>query len=108
MTQWKDRAEFKEVVFSWALRLEIEVSSIYVRPMKNKWASCTTKGQLNFNDELLSIDKVLGEYVILHELLHFRAANHGPLWKSYMNAYLPGWEIQDKQLKKIAKTEREL
>jgi len=43
-----------------------------------------------------------------HELLHFRASNHGILWKTYMNAYLPGWESLDKKLKEIAKKEIEV
>ncbi len=76
--------------------------------MKNKWASCSTKGHLNFNDELLKIDKKLGEYVIVHELLHFRVANHGPLWKSYMNTFLPDWEELDRQLKELTKKECQL
>lgn len=27
-----------------------------VRPMRNKWASCSTAGHLNCNDDLLSLD----------------------------------------------------
>ena len=27
--------------------------------MSNKWASCSTAGHLNFNDELLALDQVL-------------------------------------------------
>lgn len=108
MSGWKDKAEFKQRVSSWAEKLDVKVSSIYLRPMKNKWASCSTSGHLNFNDELLGVDKSLGEYVIVHELMHFRVSNHGSLWKSYMNAYLPKWEHLDKKLKEIVKHEREL
>jgi predicted metal-dependent hydrolase len=99
MKTWEDKKDFKEAVLAWAAKLEIKVKSIYLRPMKNKWASCSTSGHLNFNDELVGIDRLLGEYVIVHELLHFRTPNHGPLWKTYMNAYLPGWEKLDKRLK---------
>ena len=81
MTVWKDKADFKNAVLDWASRLQIPVASIYIRPMKNKWASCSTNGHLNFNDELLKMDKKLGEYVIVHELLHFRVPNHGPSGK---------------------------
>ena len=108
MINWKDKTEFKNAVLTWAKKLEINVYSIYLRPMKNKWASCSTNGSLNFNAEILKIDKTLGEYAIIHELLHFRASNHGILWKTYMNAYLPGWESLDKKLKEIAKKELEV
>jgi predicted metal-dependent hydrolase len=99
MKAWKDKKDFKQAVYIWAEKLGIKVESIYLRPMKNKWASCSTNGHLNFNDELTGIDKILGEYVMVHELLHFRTPNHGPLWKSYMNAYLPDWEKMDKRLR---------
>ena len=39
---------------------------------------------LIFNTELLDLDEDLGDYVIVHELLHFRVPNHGKLWKSLM------------------------
>jgi predicted metal-dependent hydrolase len=56
--------------------------------MKNKWASCSSHGVLSFNDELLSMEKKLGEYAMVHELLHLNVPNHGKLWKSLMTAYL--------------------
>jgi len=99
MIKWRGKAEFKREVTDWAVKLEIQVTTIYLRPMKNKWASCSTNGNLSFNKELLGMEKELGVYVILHELLHLRVPNHGKLWKSLFNAYLPGWEELDKRLK---------
>lgn len=60
--------------------------------MKNKWASCSTNGRLNFSDDLLRLDRDLWDYVIVHELLHFSVPNHGRLWKSLMMAHLGDWE----------------
>lgn len=67
----------------------VEARSLAVRPMRNKWALCSTAGSLNFNAELLLMEKKLGGYVIVHELLHFFVPNHGKLWKSLMRAH-PG------------------
>lgn len=102
MTKWKDRNDFKAAVHAWGEKLEIKIVSVSMRPMKNKWASCSTSGNLNFNDDLLDMDRKLGEYVILHELMHLRTPNHGALWKSYMSAYMPEWEKFDIELKKLA------
>ena len=44
----------------------MKAHSIYVRPMRRKWASCSTAGTLSFNDELLGMDTELGDYVIVH------------------------------------------
>ncbi|MFH1562701.1 MAG: YgjP-like metallopeptidase domain-containing protein [Nitrospirota bacterium] len=98
MMKWEDRKDFKSCVLMWAEKLEVKIQSVYLRPMKNKWASCSSCGHLNFNDELLNIERHLGEYVIVHELLHLRTPNHGTLWKSYMNTYMSGWEDMDKKL----------
>lgn len=90
--KWSGKVQFKHSVKDYAQKIGIEINSLCVRPMINKWASCSTDGNLNFNQELLKIDRCLGEYVIVHELLHFKAPNHGKLWKSLMKAYLGNYE----------------
>ncbi|HEY7559145.1 MAG TPA: M48 family metallopeptidase [Candidatus Binatia bacterium] len=92
MRRWKSRDEFKARVLEWADKLDVKVRSLAVRPMSNKWASCSTAGNLNFNAELLSIDRKVGDYVIVHELLHFSVPHHGKLWKSLMRAHLGDYE----------------
>jgi len=99
MAKWTDKAEFKATVYDYADKLKIKVKSLALRPMANKWASCSTDGNLNFNKELLDIDKELGEYVIVHELLHFNVPNHGKLWKSLMSVYIENWVELDTNLK---------
>lgn len=102
MNGWRDRKEFKARVLEWAAKLDVKVYGLYVRPMRNKWASCSTAGTLSFNDELLGMERDLGEYVIVHELLHFSVPNHGKLWKSLMRAYLGDYQKIEVRLKKIA------
>jgi predicted metal-dependent hydrolase len=92
MSAWRDREEFKSRVLDWAAKLGVNASAMYVRPMRRKWASCSTTGTLSFNDELLGLDRELGDYVIVHELLHFSVPNHGRLWKSLMRAHLGDYE----------------
>ena len=100
--RWRDRREFKARVQEWAIKLDAKVAAIYVRPMRRKWASCSTAGNLNFNDELLTLDRDLGDYVIVHELLHFSVPNHGKLWKSRMLAHLGNHEHLADRLRKVA------
>ena len=94
------REEFKSRVSEWALKFDVRVQSITVRPMSNKWASCSTAGKFNFNSELLSFDSDVADYVIVHELLHFFVPNHGKLWKSLMRAHLGDYESLDNRLRK--------
>ena len=98
-TFWSGRDEFKARVKEWARKLEVDAHSIYIRPMRRKWASCSTAGTLSFNDELLGMPKELGDYVIVHELLHFSVPNHGKLWKSLMRAHLGEYEKAEQRLR---------
>ena len=72
---------FKQRVHEWAAKLDVKVAWLGVRPMRNKWASYSTNGHLNFNSDLLDLETDLWDYVIVHELLHFSVPNHGKLWK---------------------------
>ncbi|HKJ90464.1 MAG TPA: M48 family metallopeptidase, partial [Oceanipulchritudo sp.] len=89
-------------VHHWAAKLDVQIAWLGVRPMRNKWASCSTNGHLNFNTDLLPLTQDLWDYVIVHELLHFFVPNHGRLWKSLMRAHLGDWEILEKKLKNQA------
>lgn len=90
---------FKARVYHWAEKLDVEIVWLGVRPMSNKWASCSTNGHLNFNTELLELKPELWDYVIVHELLHFFVPNHGRLWKSLMRAHLGDYERMEVQLR---------
>jgi len=68
--------------------------------MRNKWASCSWAGHLNFSSELLELDPALWDYVIVHELLHLSAPNHGKLWKSLMRAHLGDYETMEEALRR--------
>ena len=100
MNSWRDKEEFKTRVQEWAAKLGVKTHSLAMRPMRNKWASCSTAGNLNFNAELLALDRAIGDYVIVHELLHFSVPNHGKLWKSLMRAHLGDYEYAEKELQK--------
>jgi predicted metal-dependent hydrolase len=89
--QWADREDFVAAVHAWADHLEMQPVEIVMRPMRKKWASCSRRGRLTFDSDLLEADRDFGEYVIVHELLHLRVANHGPVFSALLTAYLPDW-----------------
>jgi len=96
------KKEFKNRVRYWAEKPEAKVVWLGVRSMRNKWASCSTGGHLNFNSELMSLDQDLWDYVIVHEMLHFFVPNHGKLWKTLMRAHLGDYQKLEVKLKKAA------
>jgi len=92
------KRDFKNRVYYWAENFEVDVVWLGVRTMRNKWASCSANGHLNFNADLLGLDQELWDYVIVHELLHFFVPNHGKLWKSLMRAHLGDYEKMEEKL----------
>lgn len=69
--------------------------------MRSKWASMSTAGRLTLNTDLLALPRTLVEYVVVHELIHLLAPNHGKVFKSFLVAYLPDWRERDRALRDI-------
>lgn len=96
----QNKGAFKTRVRVWARKIGVDVQTISIRRMTNKWASYTMKNRLLiFNVELLMMEKELSDYIIVHELLHRVVPNHGKLWKALLSSYIPDWELRDKRLK---------
>ncbi len=101
--QINKKSAFKSHVLQWARELDVEIRSITIRPMRTKWASCSTGGRLTFDASLPDLSNELQDYVIVHELLHFRVPNHGKLWKIMMRAHLGEYEDMEKKLGRLSR-----
>lgn len=88
----KQAESLKHKVQLWAARIGVEPKRVQIQRMTAKWASCSTSGRICFSKDILGQSAPFREVVIVHELLHLRVPNHGRLFKSLMNAYLPEWE----------------
>lgn len=80
--------DFKNEVFSWAEEIGVIPKEVHVREMKNKWASCSSRGRLTFSYALLNRSEEERAYAIVHELLHLRYPNHSKMFKRLLSAYL--------------------
>jgi predicted metal-dependent hydrolase len=79
---------FKAEVRRWADRIGVHPKEIHLRPMKHKWASCSTNGRLTFDTGLLGQPASFRQHVVVHELVHLKVPNHGPLFRALLKAYL--------------------
>lgn len=95
---WHDDEELRWAVHHWATRIGVRSPQVHLRAMKRKWASMSTVGRLTLDTHLVRLPKDLGEFVIVHELVHLLAPNHGKVFKSFMLAYLPDWEEREQSL----------
>lgn len=88
---------FKKTVQTWAIRIGVAPSGIYLQRMTSKWGSCSSNGRICFALDLLLESREFQNLAIVHELLHLQIPNHGKLFKSLLSAYLPGWELLKSQ-----------
>jgi hypothetical protein len=80
--------DFKREVLNWAEMINVKPKEIHVRPMKRKWASCSSKGRLTFSFELLDQLRQERAKAVVHEVLHLRYPNHGKMFKRLLKIYL--------------------
>jgi predicted metal-dependent hydrolase len=81
-------AAFKAEVRAWAERIGVEPKEIHLKPMKRKWASCSSRGRLTFDTELLQQPASFRAEVVVHELLHLKVPNHGKLFRALLRSHL--------------------
>jgi predicted metal-dependent hydrolase len=79
---------FKAEVRHWANHIGVEATEIHVRDMTRKWASCSSRGRLTFDVDLLREPAAFRTEVIVHELVHLKVPNHGKLFRSLVRSYL--------------------
>lgn len=103
--KWADADDMKWAARHWASHIEVRLGHIHVRQMRTKWASISSAGRLTLNTDLLSIPKRLGDYVIVHELVHLLAPNHGKVYRSFLLAYMSDWQERERELQEYASVE---
>jgi hypothetical protein len=92
--RWQSADDFKDCARAWAEKIRVKPARIQVQRMTQKWASCSPGGVVTFSTDLLSEDRAFGESVIVHELIHLRVPNHGPVFRSLLKAYLPSGDAR--------------
>jgi len=80
---------------------KVEPSSIVLRDMPTRWGSCTPKGKIILNPELIKAPKGCIEYVIIHELCHLIHHNHTQKFLDLQTTEMKDWEKWKMKLEKL-------
>lgn len=95
------RALLGELNGSWAAKLREEGVSWKLRKVKTFWGSCNWRKRLiTYNPELARAPRELVEYVVVHELTHLKAHDHGKRFYALMDERLPDWQTLRRALNK--------
>lgn len=82
-------------------KYKVEPTSIVLREMATRWGSCTPKGKVILNPELIKAPKGCIEYVIIHELCHLIHHDHTRKFINLQTKEMPDWEKWKSKLEKI-------
>lgn len=100
----KAKEKFEELSNRWIHRFGpegVQPTSIVLREMPLRWGSCTPRGKIILNPELIKAPKGCIEYVIVHELCHLIYRDHSPAFFRLQTRYMPGWEKWKMKLEKL-------
>jgi len=115
-----DKAKAKQLVREWYLqnakekfnaiakpfidkfkKHKVEPTSIVLREMPTRWGSCTPKGKIILNPELIKAPKGCIEYVIIHELCHLIHHDHTQKFIDLQTKEMRDWEKWKMKLEKL-------
>lgn len=93
------KQEVAKYLPKWEKTTGLYCSSWQSKYMTTKWGTCNTNTQkiwLNLQLAKKPIESL--EYVILHELAHLKAKNHGPEFVAVLDQYMPQWQERKRLL----------
>lgn len=70
--------------------------------MRTRWGTCSGKGRVNLNIELIKAPKECIDYVITHELCHIKERHHGPRFWKLLDKLMPDFEKRREKLNMFA------
>lgn len=95
---------YNELVEKYQRQMSMYVKSfpqIEVKLLKTRWGSCMpSKNKVTFNLSLVKTPIECVEYVVVHELAHFKYQNHSKKFYNLVEQYIPDWKERRKILNK--------
>lgn len=98
----RDDDEFRQLVLNFtdgiSKKMGLTVNKVTLRKMKTRWGSCSSKGNISINKRLKYLPEQLIEYVVHHELCHFKIRKHNrDYWKLVALKY-PDYKKYEEEL----------
>jgi len=73
-----------------------------LRRMRKRWGSCTKRGGIYLNPELILAPPTCIDYVVTHELCHLVHPHHGREFYALLRRKMPDWSARKARLESVA------
>ena len=95
----KGLVRFTERVAFFAPKVGVKISSIKVKEMGFRWASCGVNGVLNFHWKCMMAPPKIIDYIVVHELCHLHQTNHSDAFWNEVDKILPDYRERKEWLR---------
>ena len=83
-----------------AARHGLAVHRVTIRNQRSRWGSCSSRGHITLNFRLMLMPPEVREYILIHELMHLKQANHSIRFWRLVESACPGFREAERWLKK--------
>lgn len=90
---------FSECIEHFAPLMNVSPREVKLSSARTQWGSCTTRGTVRLNWQLIKMPLDLIDYVVVHELAHLREMNHSAAFWSVVEAVCPDYMERRRQLR---------
>ena len=94
----RTRQRVQAMLPDWAMKLNVATPPFSVRDSRKRWASCSSKGRLNFSLRCQALDDEQLSYLVLHELSHLIHFDHSPDFHALLQQHMPSYKKVQRSL----------
>lgn len=82
-----------ELVDEYSDFFEDKINNIKIKKQEKRWGSCSSRGNLNFNYDLILMEEEFIRYVVVHELCHLYEMNHSSKFWALLQEFIPDYKM---------------
>ncbi len=80
-------------------KYNVAPAKISIRDMRSRWGSCSRKGNISLNLQLIKLNENCIRQVMIHEMCHLVYFNHQAGFYALMEEMMPDWRLWKKELR---------
>lgn len=80
-------------------KYNVAPTKIGIRDMRSRWGSCSRKGHISLNLQLIKLPENCIRQVMIHEMCHLVYFDHQAGFYALMTEMMPDWKLWKKQLR---------